>query len=104
MTRNSRRFTFNLFCDFFRYGGPGLQLVSKKWRQNDKEGFDFYLAGKKNYIVAKIDVRGTSFSGKLHKESQILFITTQCCQFFEPLWLFLTKGVKRIRAVLIAML
>ena len=83
----------NLFCDFFRYGGPGVQFVTKKWRQHSREGIDFYLAGKKNYIVAKIDVRGTSFSGNLQKKSQIWFITTQCCQFFEPLWLFLKTFV-----------
>ena len=39
-------------------------MVTKKWRHHSKEGIDYYLAGKKNYIVAKIDVRGTSFSGK----------------------------------------
>ena len=54
----------NLFCDFFRYGGPGVQFVTKKWRQHSREGIDYYLAGKKNYIVAKIDVRGTQASGK----------------------------------------
>lgn len=45
------------------YGGPGVQFVTQKWRQHSREGIDYYLAGKKNYIVAKIDVRGTSFSG-----------------------------------------
>ena len=73
------------FCyDYFRYGGPGVQFVTQKWRQHSREGIDFYLSGKKNYIVAKIDVRGTGFSGKLNKKSKFctfMTITAQCRPF-----------------------
>ena len=84
----------NLFCDFFRYGGPGGQFVTKKWRQDDKEGFDFYLAGKKNYIVAKIDVRGTSFSGKLHKKAKFCSLQPNVANFLAIMAIFDKRGKK----------
>ncbi|ODM92407.1 Inactive dipeptidyl peptidase 10 [Orchesella cincta] len=42
-----------------RYGGPGTQLAIDRW------GVDFatYLAGKKDYIVAQIDGRGSGGRG-----------------------------------------
>lgn len=43
----------------FSYGGPGTQLAIERW------GVDFatYLAGKKDYIVAQIDGRGSGGRG-----------------------------------------
>lgn len=44
---------------FYRYSGPGTQLVTDKW----KVDMNTYLAGNKDYIVAQIDGRGSSGQG-----------------------------------------
>jgi len=40
-----------------RYGGPGTQTVDQRWGV----GWDTYLASKRNFIVAQLDVRGSGF-------------------------------------------
>ena len=41
----------------FRYGGPGTQTVDSRWGI----GWNTYLASKRDFIVANIDVRGSGF-------------------------------------------
>lgn len=43
----------------FRYGGPGTQLVTDRW----KIDWSTYLASNKDYIIAQIDGRGSAGQG-----------------------------------------
>ncbi|KZF23764.1 putative dipeptidyl-aminopeptidase B [Xylona heveae TC161] len=45
---------------FYLYGGPGSQMVDKKFVVD----FQSYLASKLNYIVVTVDGRGTGFIGR----------------------------------------
>ena len=48
-----------------RYGGPGTQQVTARWRVD----WDTYLASKKDFIVATFDVSGSGFQGNRLKNS-----------------------------------
>ena len=50
---NMKRFQIN------RYGGPGTQLVTDKW----KIDWSTYLASTRNYIVVQVDGRGSAGQG-----------------------------------------
>lgn len=52
-------FQSTVLFSIFRYGGPGTQLAIERW------GVDFatYLAGKRDYIIAQIDGRGSGGRG-----------------------------------------
>lgn len=45
---------------YFRYGGPGTQLVTERW----KVDYNTYLASNRDYIVAQIDGRGSGGQGQ----------------------------------------
>ncbi|KAI9843725.1 MAG: hypothetical protein M1838_002488 [Thelocarpon superellum] len=45
---------------FYLYGGPGSQMVSKKWTVD----FQAYIASSLDYIVVTVDGRGTGFIGR----------------------------------------
>jgi dipeptidyl aminopeptidase/acylaminoacyl peptidase len=44
-----------------RYGGPGTQTVDHRWGI----GWNTYLASKRDFVVANIDVRGSGFQVRL---------------------------------------
>ena len=48
---------FLIYLSMSRYGGPGTQTVDQRWGV----GWDTYLASKRNFIVAQLDVRGSGF-------------------------------------------
>lgn len=45
---------------FYLYGGPGSQIVNKKWTVD----FQSYVAANLGYIVVTVDGRGTGFIGR----------------------------------------
>lgn len=48
-----------VFFLFLRYGGPGSQLVTDRWKMD----WSAYLASTRDYIVVQVDGRGSSGQG-----------------------------------------
>ena len=65
-----------------RYGGPGTQTVDQRWGV----GWDTYLASKRNFIVAQLDVRGSGFQVILPPP-----LLTPCNQLYLPTTLTYTS-------------
>ena len=65
----------NLFGPFpSRYGGPGTQTVDHRWTV----GWDTYLASKRDFVVANIDVRGSGFQVKADSKLSLRLVTALC--------------------------
>ncbi len=50
---------FNFYNLITRYGGPGTQLVTDRWKMD----WSTYLASARDYIVVQVDGRGSSGQG-----------------------------------------
>ena len=54
---------FSIISSFFRYGGPGSQLVINRWKME----FNHVMASGKSYIVLEVDGAGTGGQGEANK-------------------------------------
>lgn len=59
MIHNFLSIELNAVFNVFRYGGPGTQLVTDRWKMD----WSTYLAGARDYIVVQVDGRGSSGQG-----------------------------------------